>query len=237
VSRYCIKEGYQHRTLNRTVDQNREEEYWTRKREKSSLVYQFPTYRYAQRLVQERKLKQVLDIGCGPAVKLMKLIAPNCKTVTGIDQEQVIERDKERYQGRNAKFYVDNFDKPRLQLKKNFDLIICSDVIEHLEDPDKLLSYVKRFANKKTLILFSTPERDLLRGEGNLLSPKEEHLREWTRRELACYLKEQGFVIEEHFILPSMKPTLTYPFVIEYVKRLLDGTLKHDQVILCKVVR
>lgn len=93
----------------------------------------------------------------------MELLYPICNDVVGIDQPQVIRYCNEKFKDTKAQFVADNFEDPSYHPTNPFDLIICSDVIEHIEDPDILLNYIKSFAGKETYIIISTPERDILR--------------------------------------------------------------------------
>jgi len=90
---------------------------------------------------------------------------------------------------------ADDFEHPTYSSETQYDLIVCSDVIEHMEDPDMLLSYIKKFAHKDGTILFSTPERDVLRGKDNMHSPNRDHIREWNKEEFTRYLTSRGFTI------------------------------------------
>jgi 2-polyprenyl-3-methyl-5-hydroxy-6-metoxy-1,4-benzoquinol methylase len=150
----------------------------------------------------------------------MKIIFPHCPDVVGIDQPSAIDVCKKRYG--NGEFFADNFETPVLKLDKKFDLIICCDVIEHLMDPDILLNYIKRFSHNDSLIVFSTPERDLLRGPDCMVSEKPEHVREWNHKEFLKYLKSRGFVIEEALFVPTMKFNLSREYIL-YLKRVLKG--------------
>lgn len=80
----------------------------------------------------------------------------------------------------------------------NTDLIICSDVIEHIVDPDELLEYIKSMKFKYLII--STPDRGLLYrpwSRGNIGPPSNKaHIREWAFKELADYISKHFNVID-----------------------------------------
>jgi hypothetical protein len=72
------------------------------------------------------------------------------------------------------------------------DLLICSDVIEHLEAPEELLSL---FANSKVKkFVISTPALEILSDRG--LSPKlgppanPSHIMEWTTNNFASFVQK-----------------------------------------------
>ena len=45
------------------------------------------------------------------------------------------------------------------------DVIICSDVVEHIPDPRPLLAFLSACFQRGALIITSTPDRALVRGE------------------------------------------------------------------------
>lgn len=84
-------------------------------------------------------------------------------------------------------------------------MIICSDVIEHLVDPDILLSFLEK-SNFKFLIL-STPERDSVQMKQRGLlwdgpPVNEAHVREWNFEEFEQYISYK-FKIIDHFKVKS----------------------------------
>jgi hypothetical protein len=69
------------------------------------------------------------------------------------------------------------------------DLGISSDVIEHIRDPNGLLSFLKKLKCKMYII--STPKREHMVRNG---PPNNiHHVREWTFHEFQLYLESQGF--------------------------------------------
>jgi SAM-dependent methyltransferase len=170
---------------------------------KDSSVFQASVYEFAKEAIKENGLRSVLDIGCGLGTKLVEIIYPVCKDIVGIDTAHHIRQCQRKYPV--GQWLVDDIENPGSSLKKSFDLIISADVIEHLVDPDKLLAYFKRFSNKNTLIIISTPERDRLRNNSFGPPLNKAHIREWNKLELENYLKSRGFIILEHFLVESQK--------------------------------
>lgn len=168
-----------------------------------SASFQVDVYRYAKRIAQSLSVRNVLDLGCGCYVKLKEFIAPVCSQITGVDNEANIETC------RNANFgtwIVDDIENPSGAVTGLYDLIISADVIEHLSDPTKLLSYMREHAHQDTRTIISTPERDLCRG-GKNLGPGERtpHVREWNRKEFHNFLEDNNFEILDHFLVPSQR--------------------------------
>lgn len=231
MDNYCIRADYIARLGNVSLDTD-ERVFWTEERIHESGLYQWHVYAYAAQLVRTKNMRTVLDIGCGTARKLMDHIAPLAQ-VYGIDQARAAEFCRERYGHKD--FYSDNFEDPRLTLPVDFDLVICSDVIEHVTDPNVLLRYIKRFCKPSTLVLISTPDRERLRGTKCLRSPKAEHVREWSYTELQEYLVSQSFTVLDHKHMPPVKTEANMLFLrnlLQQAARL--RAYRWNQAILCR---
>jgi SAM-dependent methyltransferase len=165
-----------------------------------SRSYQRQVYVRARDLMRRHGFRSVVDIGCGPATKLIEILKPVASELVGLDTEAAVEYCR-RLHGDEV-FHAVDLERPALDLNRTFDLVICSDVIEHLEDPDLLLDLLLRLVAPSGLIVLSTPERDGLRGPDSNVPPAAlEHVREWNRSEFATYLEERGFAILDHRLL------------------------------------
>ncbi len=162
-------------------------------------AYQVKVYEFTRKLICKYKIKSVLDLGCGFGSKLIKTISPVCNDIVGIDRKHAIDFCKQKHSF--GRWFEDDIEKPKLNFDEKFDLIIASDVIEHLVDPDSLLNYIKRYSQKDTHIIVSTPARDLLRSHNFGPPLNMTHVREWSRPEFSQYISKNGFVIKDHFLL------------------------------------
>ena len=199
--------------------------------EENAEIYQYDVYLSAKQIIERFHLSSVLDIGCGYGTKLVTVIHPICGDITGIDVEVAIKVCTNKYGFGN--WYVDNIENPKLGLNKKFDLIIAADVIEHLVNPDALIEYIKRFLHDETFIIISTPERDLVRGKGDLGAPQNPaHVREWNRYEFRKYLEFRGFSVISHFLVAQYKR--------RFDEKVKDFLMKRNkwvyscQVVLCE---
>jgi hypothetical protein len=151
--------------------------------------YQLEVYIYAEHILSKHGLKSVLDIGTGSGYKLLKHF--NEIQTLGIDLPTTVEFLRKKYPNKN---WSDEF-KPVL----GYDLIIASDIIEHIPNPDILLNLIKE-SNPKMVIL-STPERNLVYKNTQLGPPLNPcHCREWTKEEFYNYVSSFGFKIIKHII-------------------------------------
>ncbi|MDC1081230.1 methyltransferase domain-containing protein [Flavobacteriaceae bacterium] len=235
MKQFFIKEGYKINYVNMTNDKVNDKRYWDKNRVLSSSVFQFPVYKFLSNYIKKNKIKTLIDVGCGIGSKLTHVNKhnPNLEIV-GIDQADPIEYCEKAYAF--GKWLVDDFEKPVLTKKLKAELLVCCDVIEHMEDPDVLLGYIKLMLKKDGIALISTPERDRLRGVDCNHSPNKFHIREWNYYEFETYLKSHGFEILDHFNQFPTKIGMNRFFFIVLVKRLLKfKPLKYNQVVILKL--
>lgn len=238
---YFIKKNYIPNNTNIAIEN--EKNYWTLGRIFQSFYTQYEIYKICKKIIKNTNIKSVLDIGCGSATKLMNLIYPITKEVYGIDQTRIINYCRKRF--KLDTFLVDNIEDPSLKLEKKFDMIICADVIEHLLNPDKIIEYIKKYCHKDTIIVLSTPERDILRGKKCNKSIKPTHVREWNREEFNSYLKSRDLQILYQNVSQSFRILLNFKNSIKDIKNdfiiLLYkasnynkiGTLSGSQIAIC----
>ena len=100
-------------------------------------------YLYALGLMKKYGFNSIIDIGCGSAYKLVTYLG---------DYETIGIEVPETYE-----WLISDFSTGKTL---SADLIICSDIIEHLIDPYELIKFIKDISFKYLLI--STPSRDLL---------------------------------------------------------------------------
>lgn len=159
---------------------------------------QMEIYQFAREICDREKLSIVVDIGCGSGYKLLKYLG-HLNTI-GVDVPPTCNWLKRKYPNRVWK-EVDSFKAPYQRV----DLVIASDVIEHLVNPDSLMAMIE--ALEPHYIILSTPDRDLLR-VGTYDGPplNEAHIREWNFLEFDAYVNEY-FCVLEHFIACAPQAT------------------------------
>jgi hypothetical protein len=146
--------------------------------------WQDEVYRRAKEIFLTERLKSICDYGCGSGFKLMKYFA-DFYTV-GIETPTTVDFLKEKYPGRvwiaEAYTYFPT------------DMVICADVLEHIENPDEVMSRIRDW--KPAWIVLSTPEREL-REEPTLGPPGHRgHYREWSLPEFKAYVEDWFTIVE-----------------------------------------
>ena len=206
---FCIKQDYVHKNGIANTALNLGSDYWNERRIDTSKYYQHSVYKVALDLAEKKfgKNFSVIDVGCGSGNKLMTLAYPRTQNVVGVDQEYIIGQARIVYP--QATWFVNDLENPDSAIGAgvdSYDLVICSDVIEHLLNPDVLLSKLKSIMHEKSILVISTPERDRIRGVDNMATPHPEHIREWNTIEFKNYLTASGFIVEDIKNMHAMKP-------------------------------
>lgn len=126
----------------------------------SDFIKYNPGARHRRRIVasflDKLKFKNILDIGCGKcelALMLYEKYGPGLD-YTGVDlSPEVIRENKTRFA--HADFSPLNIEKEHL--KKKFDLIVCSEVLEHLDDRSVAFRNILSMMEEGGLLLVTVP--------------------------------------------------------------------------------
>lgn len=152
-------------------------------------------------LIKPLKPESILDAGCGEGFSLNQLKENNIgKKLEGLEYSKIsINLGKKVF--------------PHLNIKKgsvynmpyknsSFDLIVCTEVLEHLEDPKKGLLEIMRVSKK--YIIFSVPNEpffmlgNLLRGKNlKRFGNDEDHINHFTIYSFQKLLKKNGLKVRE----------------------------------------
>jgi SAM-dependent methyltransferase len=203
MNNFFIKEGYKINEAAKTFETEFVGEYWTEARIKTSSVYQYDVYKFAGELIKKYNFQVGIDLGCGPGTKGKWFLEPNLKELILIDQPNCKAIAQKTIP--NTKFIGVDLENLTLRLNEKVDIIICADVIEHLANPIPTIKFCLHSIKKGGYIILSTPERDVLRGEGCLESPHPAHVREWNHIEFRKLLESVGLKVIEHKLIPPKK--------------------------------
>jgi 2-polyprenyl-3-methyl-5-hydroxy-6-metoxy-1,4-benzoquinol methylase len=177
-SHFSIKKGYKHRKKYSYYNDSANTDSW-----------QNEVYQLAKDFADDNNLKKIIDVGCGSAYKLLHHFGENFE-ITGLDVDETI--DKLNLAHPNHKWLnglVTDYS------KLDGDLVICSDVIEHVLNPTELINNIKQITNAKYLCI-STPDRLILNGSTDFGPPKNKtHIREWTGKEFKMYLTSLNLTV------------------------------------------
>lgn len=113
----------------------------------------------------------VLDVGCGTGILVNKLVLENISQyVYGCDfSVEKIELCKEIYN--NEDYFVHDIYAP---LNDSYDVIICTEVLEHLKNPEDAVHNLLSFIKISGKLIISVPDgrKDVFSGHIHFWSPE-----------------------------------------------------------------
>jgi 2-polyprenyl-3-methyl-5-hydroxy-6-metoxy-1,4-benzoquinol methylase len=141
-------------------------------------------FRRLTNLTAAKKVDSILDVGCGEGFTLNRLREKGIgKKLEGLEHSKdAIALGKKTY----PEIKIQQGNIYQLPYKDNsFDLVLCTEVLEHLEEPEKALRELVR-VSKKYLVI-SVPNEpffmlaQLVRGKNwSRLGNDIEHIQHWT---------------------------------------------------------
>lgn len=189
------------------------EDYW-KKRIKRGYTQLMPRHRKIVRIIIEtRNSGRILDLGCGEG-HILKML-PNSYEKYGVDVSKTalkLANDKNIH----IKFCNINKDFP---FDMKFDFIICSEVLEHLENPFDVLENVKKHLTEDGLFLVTIPNVTHWRHRVSLLLGKlpnydKTHINFWDLDSFIKLLYNRGYEILNFY------PTYFHPRFFSKLSRL-----------------
>jgi ubiquinone/menaquinone biosynthesis C-methylase UbiE len=152
----------------------------------------------------------ILDIGCGDG-SISEIFLKNIKLAIGVDISKTRLR---RAKNKGLKVILIN-DASEIPLKSNsVDKAICTEVLEHVLQPGKVLGEINRILKKGGILVLTAPLNEPLRNtlldvplkdvknlSYNKLKEKyglrDAHLWPFSQKNLIDYLKVNGFKIDD----------------------------------------
>jgi 2-polyprenyl-3-methyl-5-hydroxy-6-metoxy-1,4-benzoquinol methylase len=149
-------------------------------------AYVMARYQQVADLVPKREKLKLLDIGCGDGVLLWLISQASSAQLFGIDTDlSSIKTARRALTDRGVKAVLKQANAYHLPFNPNsFDLVIATEIIEHLAQPDKMLSQIKLVLKPKGQAIITT----LIKLHTSL--GDKMHVREYSTAELKALLKK-----------------------------------------------
>jgi len=156
---------------------------------------------------QIKNSKNILDLGCGGGALIQKLL----ETLRPAKQQRIygLDLSKEAVAKANLSFNrspcfggaFDSIDSLKTNSQALFDLIFCTEVVEHLYDNELniLIETAKSLLSPSGILIITTPNNEKLENSyicnpiDNTLFHRQQHVRSLTAKSLSGYLQTKGF--------------------------------------------
>lgn len=195
-----------------------------------------PSSRHRNRLILSYISKldlrgRILDIGCGDGYLLNEL-SKRSEEIYGLDiSEEAIELAKSRFNN-SVHYLIGDTQKSETLPKLKFDLIICSEVLEHVKDDERSITNMCNLLIEGGKLIVTTPHRQEYWSEHDTAAG---HLRRYEIDDLAKKLMRNGMKLLKvttwgfpfyhlyfKFILNHAKPSTTFKQKNLVVRIVLD---------------
>ena len=136
------------------------EEYDRQWRQLDDFIRYHPGARHRRRLCHQAlrglRPRSILDVGCGPGAMIAYLstIYQHEFELWGVDlSSEVIEKNRRTY----SYAHFETLDVQSSSLERKFDLVVCSEVIEHLDDRQSAFRNLRSMINPGGHLLITCP--------------------------------------------------------------------------------
>lgn len=149
-----------------------------------------PTGRHLRRIISsviaDLPVETVLDVGCGEGSLIQALRAGKPATYAGADfSESALRIARQRTP--DAEFH--RLDLTEGALDRRFDLVLCTDVVEHIEDDRTAIANLARMTGKYLLVA-------TMQGRMRAFEKNVGHVRNYRHGELQAKIEATGLKIE-----------------------------------------
>jgi ubiquinone biosynthesis O-methyltransferase len=149
-------------------------------------------HNYYNKYIEGKADLKILDVGCYVGTDIFMLPKTKGFTYVGIDvSESVINQAKVLAQSRNEKnieFKIQDANGKFAFRDEEFDIIICLELLEHVQTPIEVLKEMKRILKPEGKIIMSTPNADYIMNKVVKFLPKSllqlihtERIKDFTR--------------------------------------------------------
>lgn len=178
--------------------------------------------------------RTVVDIGCGTG-NYTEILPNSVSEYLGLDfSKKMIEEAKKTYKKKNYNFRV--FDLMSNKVKKEYDVIIASGLLEYFDNPIVVLNKIKKMMHKNSKLIFQVPNKDCFywKGKKYQSSPnKDFYHNRFSVSEIKDITSESGLNLSEikyysHNFFPLSRnfPRATYK-IDKYLKVLVPAALSN----------
>lgn len=169
---------------------------------------------------------RILDIGCGDGYLLNEL-SKRFQAIYGLDtSNEAIQLAKKRFNNR-AQYLIGDIQKPETLPDLKFDLIVCSEVLEHVEDDNNSITNICRLLVEGGKLITTTPHKQEYWSEHDTVAG---HKRRYEILDLVEKLRKNDMRIIDVVTWGFPLYHLYCKFVLDHVKP--STTLKPKSILV-----
>ena len=195
-------------------------------------------------LISKLAPRTVVDIGCGTG-NYTEILPHSISEYLGLDfSKKMIEEAKNKYKHRNYNFRV--FDIMSDSIKKKYDVIIASGLLEYFDKPTIVLNKIRKMMHKESKLIFQVPNKDCFywKGKKYQSSPnKDFYHNRFSLSEIENIISKSNFNLNEvkyysHNFFPLSRnfPKTTYKldkYLRVFVPAVLSNIIAQNIVVVC----
>lgn len=189
--------------------------------------------RVIKQYLRNKNSVKILDLGCGfgsDVLMLKQMFGNKISKIKGIDLAKNIIKDlRKKHAGKNVEFIYG--DAENVDLKEEFDIIISSEVYEHLQDEHKHLEIIKKHLKSNGIAILSTPNRNYFLKDlysflrkGKNSEEFDPHINLINYPKMKRLLKEVGLRVvkkERTFVVPGADYMDRYYILLSFINALI----------------
>jgi len=135
--------------------------------------------------------RDVVEIGCGDGYMLDLMVAHGAATATGFDPSMA-DRHSPFAARAGVEIVPAHFD--RTQLDRDFDIVLCRHVLEHLTGPGDLLAAIRAAVGDRDVpVYFEVPNAEWMMAAVSIWDVIYEHVGYWSVASITAAFVRAGF--------------------------------------------
>jgi 2-polyprenyl-3-methyl-5-hydroxy-6-metoxy-1,4-benzoquinol methylase len=192
---------------------------------------EFSSHALVSKLIESLNPNIILDLGCGTGTLTASFVAKG-KIVFGIE---IDERDAQIAQINGLIVSVQSLDSKTTLPSNKIELVIAADILEHLQNPEEFLIYLRKQLPKNVKLIVSIPNvaniyvrLSLLFGKFNYTDRgilDKTHLRFFTRKTLLDMFASSGYEFKLLNYTPIPIEEILPDWIPSIASKIIDRTL------------
>ncbi len=192
---------------------------------------EFSSHALVSKLIESLNPNIILDLGCGTGTLTSSFVAKG-KIVFGIE---IDERDAQIAQINGLIVSVQSLDSKATLPSNKIELVIAADILEHLQNPEEFLIYLRKQLPKNAKLIVSIPNVANIYVRLSLLFGKfdytdrgildKTHLRFFTRKTLLEMFASSGYDLELLNCTPIPIEEILPDWIPSIASKIIDRTL------------